>query len=105
MRAARSAAGGAVVTSMTIHPKVSQWRRQPSSRDLVSTDGDHSNRRNAQGPGKLRRNQLPNIIFVLLTALALFVLGLDASAQSKKCPKGYKYDETSGQCVSSRGSG
>lgn len=48
---------------------------------------------------------MPNIIFVLLTSLAVLVLGLDASAQSKKCPEGYVYDEASGLCVSSRGSG
>jgi hypothetical protein len=45
-----------------------------------------------------------NAIFVFLMVFALLALGLDASAQSKKCPEGYEYDEISGQCISRRGS-
>lgn len=41
----------------------------------------------------------------LLSIIALLALGFDASAQSKKCPKGYVYDKDTGKCVSRRGSG
>lgn len=41
-----------------------------------------------------------------LLIMALLAFGFDASAQSKKCPKGYVYDDHTGKCVSSqRGSG
>ena len=41
----------------------------------------------------------------LLSIIALLAFGFDASAESKKCPKGYVYDEESGKCVVKRGSG
>lgn len=41
----------------------------------------------------------------LLSIIVLLALGFDASAQSKKCPKGYVYSEDTGKCVSRRGSG
>jgi hypothetical protein len=44
------------------------------------------------------------IILAVLTMSAVLALGLDASAQSKKCPKGYYYDEEIGKCVARRGS-
>ncbi len=44
-------------------------------------------------------------VLALLSIMALLALGFDASAQSKKCPKGYVYDEDTGKCVGRRGSG
>ena len=41
----------------------------------------------------------------LLTICSVLALGFDAYAQSKKCPKGYYYDEEVGKCVLRRGSG
>jgi hypothetical protein len=48
---------------------------------------------------------MSKILFTLLAITTLLALGFDASAQSKKCPKGYVYDEDTGKCVSRRGSG
>jgi hypothetical protein len=44
------------------------------------------------------------LVVALLTLSAVFALGLDAFAQSKKCPRGYYYDEQIGKCVARRGS-
>lgn len=41
-------------------------------------------------------------IFPLMALLV--VASFDASAQSRKCPKGFVYDAESGKCVSRRGS-
>jgi hypothetical protein len=44
------------------------------------------------------------ILLALLSMGAVLALGFDASAQSKRCPKGYYYDEEIGKCVPRRGS-
>ena len=48
---------------------------------------------------------MSKVLFTVLAITALLALGFDASAQSKKCPKGYVYDEDTGKCVGRRGSG
>ena len=44
------------------------------------------------------------IVLAVLTMSAVLALGFDAYAQSKKCPKGYYYDEEIKMCVARRGS-
>ena len=48
---------------------------------------------------------MSKVILSLFAIVALLAFGFDASAQSKKCPKGYVYDEDTGKCVVRRGSG
>lgn len=48
---------------------------------------------------------MSKVVFALLAIIAVAALGFDASAQSKKCKKGYVYDSSTGKCVSRRGSG
>jgi hypothetical protein len=43
-------------------------------------------------------------VVAVLAMVAVLALGFDASAQSKKCKKGYYYDEATGKCVARRGS-
>ncbi len=44
-------------------------------------------------------------VLAVLPLIAVFVVAsFDASAQSRKCPKGYVYDVETGKCVSRRGS-
>ncbi len=43
-------------------------------------------------------------IVLLLATIALGVLSLDASAQTKQCPDGKVYDPDTGKCVTPRGS-
>jgi len=44
------------------------------------------------------------LIPALLVMIALLALGFEASAQAKKCPDGYYYDEEIDKCVKRRGS-
>ena len=44
-------------------------------------------------------------VLAVLPLIALFmVASFDASAQSRKCPKGFVYDAETGKCVGRRGS-
>ena len=47
---------------------------------------------------------MSRIVLAVLAMIAVLALGLDASAQSKKCKKGYYYNEAAGKCVPRRGS-
>ena len=47
---------------------------------------------------------MSRIVLAMLAMIAVLALGLDASAQSKKCKKGYYYNEATGKCVPRRGS-
>ena len=40
-----------------------------------------------------------------MAMMAILAVGFDAMAQSKKCPKGFYYNEETGKCVARRGSG
>ena len=48
---------------------------------------------------------MSRLVFGLLAIMAVLALGFDASAQTKKCKKGYYYNESIGKCVARRGSG
>jgi hypothetical protein len=43
-------------------------------------------------------------IVLILATIAVAALSLDASAQTKRCPKGKVYDPDTGRCVTPRGS-
>lgn len=47
---------------------------------------------------------MSKIVIALLAMIAVLALGFNASAQSKKCPKGYYYNDEIGKCVARRGS-
>lgn len=47
---------------------------------------------------------MSKIIVAAFTIVAVIAFGFEASAQSKKCPDGYYYDEEIGKCVKRRGS-
>jgi hypothetical protein len=51
-----------------------------------------------------RRIAMSRIVLTVMTLIAMLAVGF-ASAQSKKCPKGYYYDEATGKCFARRGSG
>jgi hypothetical protein len=48
---------------------------------------------------------MPRLILTAMAMIAMLAVGFDALAQSKKCPKGFYYDEETGKCVARRGSG
>jgi hypothetical protein len=48
---------------------------------------------------------MPRLILTIMAMIAMLAVGFDALAQSKKCPKGFYYDEQTGKCVARRGSG
>jgi len=48
---------------------------------------------------------MPRIVLTIIAMIAVLAVSLDASAQSKKCKRGFYYDEASGKCVPRRGSG
>ena len=48
---------------------------------------------------------MPRLILTIMAMIAMLAVGFDALAQSKKCPKGFYYDEETGKCVARRGSG
>jgi hypothetical protein len=52
-----------------------------------------------------RRIAMSRIVITVMALIAMLAVGFDASAQSKKCPKGYYYDEETGKCIARRGSG
>jgi hypothetical protein len=52
-----------------------------------------------------RRIAMSRIVLTVMALIAMLAVGFEASAQSKKCPKGYYYDEGSGKCIARRGSG
>lgn len=48
---------------------------------------------------------MSRLILTIMAVMAMLTVGFDAMAQSKKCPKGFYYDEETGKCVARRGSG
>jgi hypothetical protein len=48
---------------------------------------------------------MSRIVVTALALVAMLAVGFDASAKSKKCPRGYYYDEQTGKCIARRGSG
>ncbi len=48
---------------------------------------------------------MARLVLSLVAIVALLGVGFEASAGSKKCPKGYYYDASTGKCVMRRGSG
>lgn len=48
---------------------------------------------------------MSRIVLAAMAMIAMFAVGFDALAQSKKCPEGFYYDEETGKCISRRGSG
>jgi hypothetical protein len=48
---------------------------------------------------------MSRLILTVMAMMAMLAVGFDAMAQSKKCPKGFYYDEETGKCVARRGSG
>ena len=48
---------------------------------------------------------MSRIVLTVMATIAMLAVGFDALAQSKKCPKGYYYDEETGMCIARRGSG
>lgn len=48
---------------------------------------------------------MSRIFLTIMAVTAMLAVGFDALAESKKCPKGFYYDEETGKCVARRGSG
>ena len=48
---------------------------------------------------------MPRLLLTAMAMIAMLAVGFDALSQSKKCPKGFYYDEETGKCVARRGSG
>ena len=63
------------------------------------------NRRAGETLASVMGRPMSKTILSLLTIMAVLALGFEASAQAKKCPKGYMYNPATGKCVPRRGSG
>jgi hypothetical protein len=48
---------------------------------------------------------MSRIVLTVMALIAMLAVGFAASAQAKKCPRGYYYDEETGMCIARRGSG
>ena len=48
---------------------------------------------------------MSRIVLTVMAMIAMLAVGFGAAAKSKKCPKGFYYDEETGKCIARRGSG